>query len=142
MTSDDLISWLRWADAADSDLEKNMRATRVWQYVFPFDLDSKEKKRRESIVKRVKAMEAPEDDDWEGWPEPKPLPEFPTPLHGKEEIKEDVQPELNIVERIPYQWEGLIPLSSSAYKRGSLHDGTYEEVRQMREKGKGNPFDV
>lgn len=39
-------------------------------------------------------------------------------------------------------WEGLIPRSSRAYKRGSIRDGIAFEVERMRELSRGSPFDA
>ncbi|HZS36611.1 MAG TPA: hypothetical protein VFF06_07285 [Polyangia bacterium] len=38
------------------------------------------------------------------------------------------------------RWQGLIPPTSRAYRRGSIHDGTAAELERMRAQARGSPF--
>jgi hypothetical protein len=124
VTAHDLVAWFRWASAGETEEEKKARTARIQRHLFPEDIDDIERTRRERILDYVKKIGEPP--SWDGWPEPRPVPD---------EIVGPPPPP-------PIEWEGLISPSSKAYRRGSLHDGTAEEVQQMRERSKGSPFDV
>lgn len=129
MTAHDLISWLRWADEAETEKEKETRAERIQHHLFPDGIDENERKIRAAILEHVRKIGEPP--SWEGWPAASPVPDQPLSAVP-----------ITVPSSVPLQWEGLISPSSPAYRRGSRHDGTQAEVERMRFESKGSPFDV
>ena len=121
ITAHDLIGWLRWADAATSDAERDARAQRIQKYMFPTTLEDEERVRRQKVFEHVKKIGEPP--SWDGWPAPTPVPD------------DGMLPPLP-----PLEWEGLIPEKSPAYRRASRRDGTGAEVDRMRRQARGTPF--
>jgi hypothetical protein len=132
----DLIGWLRWADEAPSETEKDVRGAQVRNHVFPPDLDAAERTRREKVVEYVKRLGEPPE-DLSGWPAACPLPDSKPITEVIPVAKELPAPLIGIS---TVQWEGYIPKTSRAYRRASMHDGTGDEVEKMRERAKGSPF--
>lgn len=132
LTSDDLVAWLRWADAGTSSSERERRGQKVRDYLFPDGLDFVERSRREAIVVYVeKLFENGDPPSWDGYPEPRE----PGALDPEQPVS---QPP-----RLPPpfpEWEGFISPGSRAYRRASLHDGTAAEIDRMRERSRGSPF--
>ncbi len=123
ITVDEIVGWWRWVSAADSDRLRAQREERVRKRIFPDDLSFEEvEERRALIVEAQKRLE----NDFE---------------------RDDPMPDAQVsaLEIVPFpelRWEGLVPKSSRAYMRGSLHDGTASEVRRMRDESQSSPFYV
>lgn len=124
VTAHDIIAWTRWAAEAKG-AEQVVRRDRLQRYLFPDGLEVGEKRRREALVEYVKKMGEPP--NWDGWPAAAAVPDGA--------VAPPVVPEMPALE-----WPGLVSSESRAYRRGSLHDGTAEEMDRMREQARGSPF--
>lgn len=133
MTEHELIAWSRWAAEAEDDAEAAARTERIRRHVFPPDLAEEERARRQALVDHVQKMGEPP--SWDGWPAPAPVPD------GQPEPEPEPPP----IVRREFKWAGLVSpdaLLRPSYKRGSLHDGTAQQVARMRTLGRGSPFDA
>jgi hypothetical protein len=123
ITVDDIIRLEEWVARAKSDEERKKRLGEMQALVFPDGLSAEEIAERKQVIERAKkAMRQRELDA-----QLDPMPTLSIPL---------------VPVQLPSQWEGLISKKSKAYHRGSRHDGTLEEVKQLRQESRGSPFDV
>lgn len=128
MTAHDLIAWTRWAAEGTNADERSARTIRIRNHLFPAGISDELREERNKLVEYVKNIGEPP--SWEGWPEP------------RSPSDEVVVAPIEVPPPRPLNWEGLISPHSAAYRRGSLHDGTRQEVDRMRDEAKGSPFDV
>lgn len=123
ITVDDVLRLEEWVTRGKTDEERKKRLAEMQSQVFPEGLSDEEiEERRQVIARAKKAMRQKELDD-----QLDPMPTLSTPL---------------VPVSLPSQWEGLISTRSKSYRRGSTHDGTLEEMKQMRQESRGSPFDV
>jgi hypothetical protein len=128
ITVADVLELEAWISRGIDDSERELRAARVRNRLFPEGLEAAEYARRRRLIdeaRREIALRRAKDD--------------PMPTAGEEdEIAGKEEPEA----KAPERWGGLISPESPAYKRASLRDGTQARVDQMRTRSRGSPFDA
>lgn len=117
ITVDDIVQLEQWIERGETEEVREQRLSRARERLFPPDLDRAEAERRAALIDEAKVKRAQEDEARD--PIPQPV-----------QVAADSEDE----------WEGIVPESSPAHRRGSRHDGTYDEVRRMRDQSRGTPF--
>lgn len=130
MTLVQLLGWLRWVDDAVDDRDRESRARRVRKHAFNPKLPAAELARREKMLQEIR--DSADDATWS-------VVAAEPPPDGEDAPKREPEPPTK-AEPAPPRWEGLISPSSPVYRRGMLHDGTYDETNRMRDLARGSPF--
>lgn len=124
-----IIAWYRWADSAEAEIVKEMRAHRVQSFLLHDGLDRDERARRETIIEQARQLSEEDVAHIAPIPPPSLYETTPPPPPRAPAFVDDVP-----------EWEGLIPKSSPAYRRGSKRDGTLAELDKMTARACGTPF--
>ena len=123
ITVDDILKLEEWIARGKDEAERKRREEEARQQIFPDGIGEDEVEERKQVVARAKvAMRQKEFDE-----SLDPMPTLSVPL---------------VPVSLPSKWEGLISKGSKARRRGSIHDGTLDEVKAMRREARGSPFDV
>lgn len=123
ITVEDVLELEAWIERGVDEKQREECLERVQERLFPKGISEGETKRREAIVETAKQRRVEEEEEKDPMP---PLPLTPEALRPSQHPR----------------WDGLISRDSPAYRRGSRHDGTLDEVERMREVAQGSPFDA
>lgn len=122
ITIDDILELEKWIESGDTEAERDARVERAREGLFPRDLDQVEAERRQALIEEVRRRKVVV-------AEPAPVVVAPPSPSA-------------FVSAIEEEWEGFISRSSAAYMRASLHDGTAQEMSEMRSRSGGSPFNA
>lgn len=118
LTVDDILELEKWIEAGATETDRDERLEQVREHLFSDDLDEIEVERRQALIAEAKSRKA--------------KVEVTSALPSDAPVEEPTPPAV--------EWQGFIPKTSRAYKRGSLHDGTAQEMDEMRSRSRGSPF--